>query len=81
MDQRLDASNRRSAIRVASVFIRGLQTYSAASFVLRRSVISMAPGAWVMQNSGFTAAIAACGVTPQAQNTGSSSAPTGTASP
>ena len=40
-----------------------------------------APGAWVMQNSGFICAITACGVTPQAQNTGSSSAPTGTASP
>ena len=54
---------------------------SAASFVLRRSVISIDPGACVMQNSGFTAAIAACGVTPQAQNTGSSSGPIGTASP
>ena len=30
-----------------------------ASAALRRSVISIEPGAWVMQNSGFTAAIAA----------------------
>src|SRR5579871_2368039 len=55
--------------------------YNAASLELRRSVISIEPGACVMQNSGFTAATAACGVTPQAQNTGSSSLPTGTASP
>jgi hypothetical protein len=41
----------------------------------------MEPGAWVMQNSGFTAAITACGVTPQAQKTGSSSGFTSTASP
>jgi hypothetical protein len=33
--------------------------YSAASLVLRRSVISMQPGAWVMQNSGFACAITA----------------------
>jgi len=46
-----------------------------------RSVTSMQPGAWVMANGGLAAAIAACGVTPQAQNTGSSPAFTGTASP
>ena len=34
-----------------------------------------------MQNSGFTVATTDCGVTPQAQNTGISSALTGTASP
>src|SRR5215467_2730464 len=34
-----------------------------------------------MQNSGFTVATTDCGVTPQAQNTGSSSSLTGTASP
>ena len=39
------------------------------------------PGAWVMANGSFAAAITACGVTPQAQNTGISSASTGTASP
>jgi hypothetical protein len=49
--------------------------------VLRRSVISIAPGAWVMQNAGRACRIAACGVTPQAQNTGSSSGITSTASP
>ncbi len=57
------------------------QSYRAAKEVFRRSVISIAPGAWVMQNSGRTWAITAWGVTPQAQNTGSSSAPIGTASP
>ena len=40
----------------------------------------MLPGAWVMQNSGRTCAMTACGVTPHAQNTGISSAATGTAS-
>ena len=34
-----------------------------------------------MQKSGFTVAITDCGVTPQAQNTGSSSPRTSTASP
>src|SRR6516225_12494184 len=34
-----------------------------------------------MQKSGRTVIITDCGVTPQAQNTGSSSLPTGTASP
>src|SRR5579863_10051838 len=73
MDQRLDPLDRR--------VLQPFGTQSAASLELRRSVISIEPGAWVMQNSGFTAATAACGVTPQAQNTGSSSAPIGTASP
>jgi len=52
-----------------------------ANWWFSKSVISIAPGAWVMQNSGLAWAIAACGVTPQAQNTGSSSASTSTASP
>src|SRR5579864_1264905 len=34
-----------------------------------------------MQNSGFTAMMTDCGVTPQAQNTGISSSPIGTGSP
>ena len=55
--------------------------YKLANLELTRSVISIEPGAWVMQNSGLTWAMTACGVTPQAQNTGSSSASTGTASP
>src|SRR6185312_841700 len=55
--------------------------YSTASCLLRRSVTSIKPGAWVMANGSFAAAITACGVTPQAQNTGISSASTGTASP
>ena len=75
LDHRLDRIDQRE--RGSCVAGR----YSAARLVLRRSVISMLPGAWVMQNSGFTAAITDCGVTPQAQNTGSSPSPTGTASP
>ena len=46
-----------------------------------RSVTSMAPGACVIANGGLVAAITACGVTPQAQNTGISSALTSTTSP
>ncbi|CPN79771.1 Uncharacterised protein [Bordetella pertussis] len=42
---------------------------------------SMWPGAWVMQNSGRTAATTDCGVTPQAQKTGISPARISTASP
>lgn len=53
----------------------------AASWGLRRSVTSIEPGAWVMQKSGRAWASAACGVTPQAQNTGNSSAISSTASP
>jgi hypothetical protein len=56
-------------------------SYKLASFELRRSVISILPGAWVMQKSGLAWVITACGVTPHAQNTGSSSLFTGTASP
>ena len=44
-----------------------------------RSVTSINPGACVIANGSFAAAITDCGVTPQAQNTGISSAPTGTA--
>ena len=46
-----------------------------------RSVTSINPGACVIANGSFAAAITACGVTPQAQNTGISSASTGTGSP
>src|SRR5262249_9985246 len=52
-----------------------------ANSLLRRSVTSMLPGEWVMQNSGLAVATTDCGVTPQAQNTGISSACTGTGSP
>jgi len=38
------------------------------------SVTNMQPGAWVIANGILADAIAACGVTPHAQNTGSSSA-------
>ena len=48
-------------------------SYRLASFEFTKSVISIEPGAWVMQNSGLTSAMTACGVTPQAQNTGNSS--------
>ena len=56
-------------------------SYSTASCLFCRSVTSINPGACVMANGSFAAAITACGVTPQAQNTGISSASTGTASP
>jgi hypothetical protein len=49
--------------------------------VLRMSVTSIEPGACVMQNEGRARAMTAWGVTPQAQNTGSSSASIGTGSP
>ena len=42
---------------------------------------SIEPGEWVMAKGGFEATSAACGVTPQAQKTGSSSSRTVTASP
>ena len=57
------------------------RAYKLDNFELTKSVINIEPGAWVIQNSGLTSAITACGVTPQAQNTGNSSVPTGTASP
>jgi len=81
LDDRLDRVNQRRAVHAKVVASTSRCVYRAASLVLRRSVISMLPGAWVMQNSGFTEATTDCGVTPHAQNTGSSSAPTGTASP
>ena len=55
--------------------------YSTAICVFRRSVTSINPGACVIANGSLAAAITACGVTPQAQNTGISSASTGTGSP
>ena len=54
---------------------------STASCLFLRSVTSINPGACVIANGSFAAAITDCGVTPQAQNTGISSASTGTASP
>ena len=74
LDQRFDAINQGALGRLC-------RHQSEARLLLRKSVISMQPGAWVMQNSGFTCAITAWGVTPQAQNTGSSPGPIGTASP
>src|SRR5579864_9228241 len=47
-----------------------------ARLALRRSVISMCPGLCVIENGGLADWIAECGVTPQAQNTGSSSGAT-----
>ena len=44
-------------------------------------VTSINPGACVIANGSLAAAITACGVTPHAQNTGISSASTGTGSP
>src|SRR5215475_3623265 len=54
------------------------QVYNTASCVFTKSVISINPGACVIANGIFAAEITDCGVTPQAQNTGISSAATGT---
>ena len=43
--------------------------------------MNICPGACVKASPGFACIITACGVTPQAQNTGTSPAATGTASP
>ena len=45
------------------------RTARSSSF---RSVRNMCPGAWVIISGGFDAIATACGVTPQAQNTGTS---------
>jgi len=79
LNHALDPFDERARVGPASH--RSSPFYRLASAVLRRSVINMDPGACVMQKSGRTSAITACGVTPHAQNTGSSSFPTGTASP
>src|ERR1043166_9635336 len=47
-----------------------------ARLALARSVISMWPGVWVIEKGGRAALIAECGVTPHAQNTGTSSGAT-----
>jgi hypothetical protein len=52
-----------------------------ARLLLRRSVISILPGAWVIQKLGLARRITAWGVTPQAQKTGVSSGRTSMASP
>ena len=75
------SSIRSTSARLSGARAMGRLRYRLASAVLRRSVISIEPGAWVMQNSGLTSAITAWGVTPQAQKTGNSSSPTGTGSP
>jgi hypothetical protein len=53
--------------------------YRMASSALRRSVTSMQPGLWVMATGGAARSRATCGVTPQAQNRGSSPSATVTA--
>ncbi len=55
--------------------------HSPSKSVSRRSVRNMCPGLWVMANGGRLWSSTACGVTPQAQNTGTSPARTVTASP
>jgi hypothetical protein len=50
----------------------GGRVQRAASDVFFRSVISIEPGLWVMQIGGLACSITTWGVTPQAQNTGSS---------
>lgn len=65
----------------AGVRQRGRGVHRVAIRLLVRSVTIIDPGAWVMAKGGFAAAITDCGVTPQAQNTGSSSGFTSTGSP
>ena len=72
---------RRAMPGTSSGMPRAMTLQSTASCLFRRSVTSINPGACVIANGSFAAAITACGVTPQAQNTGISSASTGTASP
>jgi hypothetical protein len=60
---------------------RGEPDYKTDKCVFRRSVMSMVPGLWVMAMGGRAVRIATCGVTPQAQNTGTSPGAMGTASP
>src|SRR6201996_5055757 len=59
----------------------GTRHQSTASCLFFKSVISINPGACVMANGSLAAAMTACGVTPQDQNTGISSGAIGTASP
>src|SRR3954447_23359517 len=56
---------------VGTTFIR----YSVARLSSGTSVTNMCPGAWVIMSSGRLATATAWGVTPQAQNTGSSPSP------
>src|SRR5581483_5593373 len=62
--------------RRLKTFVSRRDVQNSASCVFFRSVTSMRPGECVIAKGGFAAAIAACGVTPQAQNTGNSSAST-----
>ena len=55
--------------------------YPIARLSSGTSVTNMCPGAWVIISSGRLAAATACGVTPQAQNTGTSPSRISTGSP
>jgi hypothetical protein len=55
--------------------------YPTASASSKRSVTNMQPGLCVMTSGRHASAMAACGVTPQAQNTGNSPSAIGTGSP
>lgn len=68
-------------INEARAAIPAVELQITARLLLSQSVTSMQPGAWVMHSSGLAASIATCGVTPQAQNTGTSPGSIGTASP
>ena len=57
------------------------QVYQIERLAFTRSVTSMCPGAWVIENAGAARVMAAWGVTPQAQNTGSSPSSIRTPSP
>jgi len=58
--------------RTACISLDPTAGQKAANSLIRRSVTSMWPGLWVMQSAGREAATTAWGVTPQAQNTGTS---------
>jgi hypothetical protein len=77
-----------TAIEVTFVVAAGFEAapsmpgvQSVAIVSSRRSVTNMWPGAWVIISSGFEATATAWGVTPQAQNTGSSPSRISTGSP
>ena len=59
----------------------GFPFYITANCRFLRSVMSIAPGACVIANSGLMCAMTDWGIIPQAQNTGSSSVLTSTGSP
>src|SRR3954452_10017823 len=77
----LPSPGQESWIASSQTFLAMTRSQITAICLFSKSVTSISPGACVIANGIFAAAITDCGVTPQAQNTGISSAATGTASP